>query len=137
MKLYRYIFIFALAVLAASCTGKKGAMGPEETVEAFNTALTAGDFETARALCDTVSMDDYLKTWRKMMNSLQKEDSCAFAIAAGMLAGAEFEVENMERDGDERTVQYILKAEGNTKTKKATVKKEEGVWKVTSITDAI
>ncbi len=138
MKIFKHIFICATAVLAmASCNEKKTEMTPEAVVEGFYRAVAAGDFASARALCDTVSMEGYLMDYQMVMDSLQKEDSCATAIAASILAGAEFEVTGVDRDGDIRTVRYTLRTEGNTKDKKATVKKEEGEWKVTEITDAI
>ncbi len=135
--LLKYIFACAAFLAMASCGGKKETPGPEAVVEAFSRAVAAGDFGTAREFCDSLSMDDYLENYRKVMSSMQKEDSSAFAIATGMLAGAEFEVVVLEKNGDERTVQYRLAAEGNEISKKATVRKEEGEWKVTAITDAI
>ncbi len=135
MKIFGYIFICAALPVLFSCNGKKEVMEPEEVVEAFSRAVAAGDFDMARRLCDTVSMNDYLENCRKVMSSLQKEDSCAFAIAAGMLSGAGFEVENMERNGDERTVQYRLVLGDNAKTRKAALEKEEGEWRVREITD--
>ncbi len=138
MKTLKYMTIcFAAVIMTISCNGKKEAMTPEAVVEDFCRAVAAGDFEEARSLCDTVSMNDYLRNYQKAMNSLQKEDSSALAIAAGILAGAEFEVTGVEKNGDERTIHYILKAEGCEKAKKATVKKEEGEWRVKEITDAI
>ncbi len=126
-----------VAMIAVSCNEKKGVMGPEEVVEAFTRAVASGDFCSARALCDTESMDDYLENYREIMNSFQKEDSSALAIASSMLAGAEFEVIGTEKNGEEKTIEYRISAEGYDMTRKATVKKEEGEWKVKAITDAI
>ncbi len=137
MKLFKYIIICAGVLAMASCNEKKAAMEPEEVVEAFCRSVAAGDFSTARALCDTVSMKDYLENYQEVMNSLQKEDSCALAIASEKLSGADFEVTGVERNGDARTIQYRLAAGGHEKTRKAAVKKEEGEWKVAEITDAI
>ncbi len=126
-----------VVMIAVSCKEKKEEMGPEAVVEAFNRAVAAGDFSTARSFCDTESMDEYLGNYRKVMNSFQKEDSSALVIASSMLAGAEFEVIGTEKNGEERIIEYRLSAEGLDKTRRATVKKEEGEWKVTGITDAI
>ena len=115
---------------------EKEAMGPEAAVETFCRAVAAGDFETAGGLCDTVSMKGYLDEWRKVWNDLQKEDSSALAIASSMLSGAEIEVIRTERNGEKRTVLYRIEAEGNSKTRIATVKNEEGEWKVEEISDA-
>ncbi len=139
MKLFRYIFICTAAVLAtAACNEeKKETMGPEAVVEAFCRSVAAGDFEAACALCDTVGMKDYIDIYKKAMEAMQKTDSSALAIAASMLSGAEFEVTKIDKDGEKRTVHYTVRAEGNAKSKKATVRKEEGEWKVETITDAI
>ena len=133
-----------IAALIGICTLMHGcrdaevekAMGPEAAVEAFCRAVAAGDFETADELCDTVSMKGYMDEWQKVWNDLQKEDSSALAIASSMLSGAEIEVIRTERNGDKRTVLYRIEAEGNSKTRTATVKNEEGEWKVEEISDA-
>lgn len=135
------IFIAALIGICTLMHGcrdaeEKKAMGPEAAVEAFCRAVAAGDFETADELCDTVSMKGYLDEWRKVWNDLQKEDSSALAIASSMLSGAEIEVIRTERNGEKRTVLYRIEAEGNSKTRTATVKNEEGEWKVEEISDA-
>jgi hypothetical protein len=135
------IFIAALIGICTLMHGcrdaeEKKAMGPEAAVETFCRAVAAGDFETAGGLCDTVSMKGYLDEWRKVWNDLQKEDSSALAIASSMLSGAEIEVIRTERNGEKRTVLYRIEAEGNSKTRTATVKNEEGEWKVEEISDA-
>ena len=135
------IFIAALIGICTLMHGcrdaeEKKAMGPEAAVETFCRAVAAGDFETAGGLCDTVSMKEYLDEWRKVWNDLQKEDSSALAIASSMLSGAEIEVIRTERNGEKRTVLYRIEAEGNSKTRTATVKNEEGEWKVEEISDA-
>ena len=135
------IFIAALIGICTLMHGCRDAeeeksMGPEAAVETFCRAVAAGDFETAGGLCDTVSMKGYLDEWRKVWNDLQKEDSSALAIASSMLSGAEIEVIRTERNGEKRTVLYRIEAEGNSKTRTATVKNEEGEWKVEEISDA-
>ena len=139
-RILKYLIVAAGMVMAAGCGGnnaeEKKAMGPEAAVETFCRAVAAGDFETADELCDTVSMKGYLDEWRKVWNDLQKEDSSALAIASSMLSGADIEVIRTERNGEKRTVLYRIEAEGNSKTRTATVKNEEGEWKVEEISDA-
>ena len=135
------IFIAALIGICTLMHGcrdaeEEKAVGPEAAVETFCRAVAAGDFETAGGLCDTVSMKGYLDEWRKVWNDLQKEDSSALAIASSMLSGAEIEVIRTERNGEKRTVLYRIEAEGKSKTRTATVKNEEGEWKVEEISDA-
>ncbi len=136
MKKIKYIFICALFMTAVSCNVKKDSMGPEAVVETFCRTVASGDIQAARALCDTLSMNDYLDNYQKAMDSLQKEDSCAFAIARSILEGAEFEVTGTDKKGEERIILYRLAAEGYEKVKKATLTKEEGEWRITAITDA-
>ena len=45
-------------------------------------------------------------------------------------------VEEVSNEDDRRIVSYTLAADGNRKTRKATLKKEEGEWRVERITDA-
>ncbi|MBR2065219.1 MAG: DUF4878 domain-containing protein [Bacteroidales bacterium] len=136
------IFIVALIGICSLMQGcgnveEKKEMGPEATVEAFNRAITAGDFATAHSLCDTVSMKGYLDSYIEAWETLQREDSSALAIASSLLSGAVLEISKVEKDGEGKAVYYTLETEGHRKERKATVKKEEGEWKVQEITDAI
>lgn len=127
-----------VAVLSATgCNSSSSVeMGPAETVEAFNRAITAGDFAQARELCDTLSMKDYLDSYHEAWDVLMAEDSSALSIAASILEKAVIEVEEVRKEGEKRVVLYTLEADGHSKTRKATVKKEEGAWRVEKITDA-
>lgn len=119
------------------CKGSQSVeMGPTEVVEAFNRAITAGDFAQARQLCDTVAMKDYLESYNEAWNVIMAEDSSALAIASSILEKAVIEVTEVKKDGEKRVVLYTLAADGHSKTRKATVKKEEGAWRVEKITDA-
>ncbi|MBQ3607400.1 MAG: DUF4878 domain-containing protein [Bacteroidales bacterium] len=140
----RKIAVGALAVavlLAAGCGGKKektDAMGPEETVEAFVRAVTGGEFCEAMSLCDTLTMKKYIRDYAQAWDMLVRKDSGAVAIAAAVLAEADFRTEDVVKDGDRRKVTYTLDAgEGKNKKKTATVRKEEGVWIVEEITDSL
>lgn len=129
--------VVAGLVILAGCGGSsEKAMGPEETVEAFCRAVTAGQWSQAEALCDTVSMKAYLDSHKEAWETLQKEDSCALAIAESILADTVMTVEKVSKEDDRRIVSYTLAADGNSKTRKATLKKEEGAWRVERITDA-
>ena len=111
-------------------------MGPAEVVEAFNRAITGGDFTTAYQLCDTVSMKDYLDSYQEAWNVLTAEDSSTLSIAVSILEKAVTEVKEVSKSDEKRIVLYSLEADGHSKTKKATVKKVEGAWRVEEITDA-
>ena len=47
------------------------------------------------------------------------------------------DIEKIEKADEGKAVYYTLEADGHTKTRKAIVKKTEGIWKVAEITDAI
>ena len=127
---------FAFLVGNGCKGGQSVEMGPSEVVEAFNRAVTAGDFSKASELCDTVAMKDYLDSYHEAWDVLQAEDSSALSIAASILEKAVIEVEEVKKEGDKRIVLYTLEADGHSKTRKAIVKKEEGAWRVERITDA-
>ena len=129
-----------MLVMAAGCGGrqdKKAEMGPAETVEAFVRAVTAGEFDEAMSLCDTLTMKEYVDRYAGAWDMLTRKDSSATAIAAGIMADFEFAVEDIAKNDDSRLVTYTVTAGGKTKTKTATVKKDEGVWKVEEITDSL
>lgn len=142
-KILKYAFItgVAIGIVAAAIIWNrhnegKEVMGPEETLETFCRAVAAGQWQEAMALCDTVGMKEYLDSHRKTWKILQSKDSSALAIASGILAGTEISVSEVRKEGDRRVITYTLTAEGCSKTKEATVKKEEGAWRVERITDA-
>lgn len=125
-----------MLLLRDAGSGDNVELGPEETVEAFCRAVTAGDFDCACGLCDTVAMKAYLDSHREAWEVLSREDSSALAIASSILSGAVMQVSDVAKDGDRRLVTYSLEADGHSKSRVATVRKEEGAWKVAGITDA-
>ena len=132
------VIAFGIAAITGKDGAKKGEMGPEAVVEAFNRAVTAGDWSAAEGLCNTVSMKDYLESHQEAWETLQKEDSSALAIAASILSGAVMEFRKVEKHNDGRAVHYTLEADGHRKERKAVVRtNEEGEWKIEDITDAI
>ncbi len=127
-----------MMLMAAGCGEKKAAvMGPDETVEAFCRAVAAGRFEEAKSLCDTVTMKGYIEKYAQAWNMLTEKDSKATAIASASLADADIMVEDIAKDGDRRIITYVIAAGDMDKKKTATVRKEDGVWKVERITDCL
>lgn len=133
-----FIGITAAAIFIMSgCNGSRSVeMGPAETVEAFNRAITAGDFGKAATLCDTVAMKDYLESYKEAWNAICLEDSTVLSIASSILEKTVTDVEEVKKEGDDRVVLYTLRADGHSKTRKAVLRKEEGAWRVERITDA-
>ena len=126
-----------MVALLSGCKGtqQKGqVMGPEAVAEAFCRAVAAGDMEQAETLCDTVSMKGYLDAWKESWAELAKKDSSALRIAGDILSESAFTVVKVEKDADRRTITYTLEAEGRSKSRKAVLKKEEGEWRVESMT---
>lgn len=130
--------VSAFAFLVGNgCNGSRSAeMGPAEVVEAFNRAVTAGDFDKASELCDTVAMKDYLESYKEAWDTLNAEDSTILSIASSILEKAVIKVEDVKKEGNKRVVLYSLEADGHSKTRKAVVRKEEGAWRVEMISDA-
>ena len=132
--------VVAAMSVASSCgngkTDKAAELGPEQTLETFCRAMASGEFDKAAELCDTMAMKSYIEAYVQAWVMQAKADSSATAIAGAMLSEADITVEDVVREGDKRHILYIMDAgNGLRKEKKATVKKEEGVWKVEQITD--
>lgn len=134
------MILIAAALIICSCsqTGKQEkALGPEETVEAFCKAIACGDFCAARELCDTVSMAPYIGACQERWDNMAKMDSALVDIAAALLSSAQIEIKETVKEGEYRKVFYSIDAtRGMKKEKVATVKKEEGAWRVGQISDA-
>ena len=130
------IFITAVILAVSGCGNKTHkADGPEATVVAFYEAVTDGDWEKAESLCDTLLMREYLNRQVEARGKLMKEDSSAYAIAAGLLLEAEVNIKAVEKIEGGREILYSITAGGHEKERKASVMKKEGKWKVAEITD--
>lgn len=130
--------VVSMIVLLAGCKGSEGKAqaGPEDVLKEFNRAITAGDFTKAYTLCDSTTMSDYIESYREAWETLQKQDSSALAIASSILSGAVIEITASQKEDEGRTLSYTLEADGHSKTRKASMIREEGEWKVEKITDA-
>ena len=128
--------VAGMVILTGCCGGQERAMGPEETVEAFCRAVTAGEWTEAKALCDTTSMRDYLDSYRETWETLLKKEGRVMEIAQTLLAETVTTIKDVRREDDRRIISYTLTADGNSKLKEATLRKEEGAWRVERITDA-
>ena len=125
----------AVILLTRGCS-KEISMDPEDVVEAFTKAVAAGRFEEADGLCDRNSMSGYIDTYRTAMEKRSGSDSAAVAIAAGILSDISVEVTDVVKAKGSRTVFYTIRdIYGHSKEKVATLKDEEGEWKVTEIRD--
>ena len=113
-------------------------MGPAETVEAFCSALISGEYDEAFSFCDSLQMQSYINNVRKASDKAARRDSSAAAIAASILKEAQIEIGETTKDQDKRMVNYtIVVNEELKKDKVASMKKEDGKWKIEAITDRV
>ena len=128
------LILTIITVLMTGCfQGKKAELGPEETLETFYRVLCTGDFDSAAALCDSLSMDGYIDGYRRVFAEC---DSTVRVIASDILSEMAVTVTDVEKSGQSRTVFYELTAtDGYSKGKVATLRKEEGAWKIEAVTD--
>ena len=135
-----FIAILVSLTVLAGCTGSRKAkeMGPAETVEAFCKALVSGEYDEAFSFCDSLQMQSYIDNIRAAFNEAARRDSSAAAIAASILKEAQVEIGEISKEQDKRMVNYtIIINEDLKKEKIASMKKEEGEWKIEAITDRV
>lgn len=152
MKTYRtkYVIIMGLALLACgvgvllthSNEGNADELSAEETkaesvLERFIYALRDGDFETASSMCDTTSLQDYLDAYKQGWEKQSMKDSADFAAIRSIIANTTMSTDKMEELDGVCIIDYTLSMDDQTKRCQATVKKEEGEWKVAAITNEI
>ena len=136
MKMKRIIVLATVAVIATGCfQGNKSEIGPRETLEMFYRSLCCGDLDGAGNLCHKPGMDGYMENFRQ---AWEKTDSTIAAITSDILSEMSIEITDEQRDGQIRTIFYELTAtDGQNKEKIATLRKEEGAWKIEAITDRL
>ena len=128
------MLLTAVAVVLTGCIQtREAALGPGETLETFYTNLFAGDFDEAESLCDTLGMQEYIGVLR---GAWEQTDSSVMTIVPAILSETTVSITDIVKNGQERTVFHKLTATDCSDTEKiATLRKEEGGWKIKSITD--
>lgn len=128
------LLLTAVAVFLTGCIHtREASLGPDETLETFYTNLFAGDFDEAESLCDTLGMQEYIGVLKGVWG---QADSSVMTIVPAILSETAVSITDIVKNGQERTVFYKLTAtDGSDKEKIATLRKEEGGWKIKSITD--
>ena len=136
MKMKKIIVLAAAAVITAGCfQGSKSEIGPRETLETFYRCICDGNFEGAENLCHKEEMNGYLENIR---TAWKKSDITVTAIASDILSEMTIDIKDEQRDGQTRTIFYELTTtDGQNKEKIATLRKEEGAWKIEAITDRL
>ena len=131
----RNIFIIAAIVFTAiGCSRNSSTeLGPVETIEAFCEAIFSGDFDKADGFCAETDTNEYVA---RLQEGWTKSDESIKAILPEILSECLVEVTDIVKNGQERTIFYkMTTTDGQSKEKIAALKKEEGVWKITAITD--
>lgn len=138
---YSFICGIAVGIIAAALIWRKSGdtkqeAGPEETVGTFCRMMVSGDFAGACALCDTMTMKDYIGAYAQVWEMQHSQDSSAVATTAGILSGMDIRTEAVIKDGDRRLVHFTIAVNDDmTKKKTATLRKEGRQWRVEGITD--
>ena len=139
MIMSRFIFrLHAVVALLICMTGCKGGqksleMGPADTVIAFHKAAAVGDWAEAQKHCDAAIMREYIDTYKAFFENLEKKDEGAMKVARSILDDLTITIDEVRKEEDKRTVRYTLGINGMSKTKKSTLVKKEGAWKVEKI----
>jgi hypothetical protein len=130
----RLLIAMSAAVFIMGCQQNgETKLGPDGTLEAVYKSLYSGAFDQAESLCDIPAMSEYVNSFRM---AWEKNDSTIRTITSDILADISIEITDAEQNSQNRTVFYKMTAtDGQNKEKIATLRKEEGAWKITAITD--
>lgn len=109
--------------------------GPEAVVIEFTEAMKAGDFEKAQKFCDPETMQEYLDAYMQKWEAMSIKDSSAFASTVRILGETTIEIGEVDMQDGVCFIDYTLRLDKNARKCRASMKKEEGEWKVTEITD--
>ncbi|MBR5834042.1 MAG: DUF4878 domain-containing protein [Bacteroidales bacterium] len=141
MKRGRFMALTGAALLAASamfvfsCRSQGEKLGPEGVVTEFVSAMKSGDFDKAYSLCDSSSMHSHLDAYAQMWQKMSQKDSASFSAMTEILAGTEVHFKGVTEGDGTCVVEYALEMEGSGKNCSATLRLEEGEWKLVEITD--
>ena len=109
--------------------------GPEAVVIEFTEAMKAGDFKKAQKFCDPETMQEYLDAYMQKWEAMSIKDSSAFASTVRILGETTIEIGEVDMQDGVCFIDYTLRLDKNARKCRASMKKEEGEWKVTEITD--
>jgi hypothetical protein len=132
--------VVAVSVIAAVFLSGEGAShkaekpGPEGVVSSFVSAMKSGDFEEALALCDSASMHEHMHAYMQKWQEMSLKDSSTFCSLTEVLADIQISFDGMTEEHGMCHVDYRLAMEDSEKECRATLRKEEGEWKIVEIT---
>ena len=130
----RLLIAVAISLFVMGCQQSgETKLGPDTTLENFYKNLCAGEFGQAESLCEAAGMEGYVNEFRL---AWEKSDSTTRRIASAILAEVSIEITDTEQNGQNRTIFYkMTTTDGQSKEKIATLRKEEGEWKIMAIID--
>lgn len=130
----RLLIAMAAAVFIMGCQQNgETKPGPDDTLEIFYRNLCSGAFEQTGDLCDIPFMEEYINCFR---SAWENNDSTIRVIASDILADVSIEITDTEQNSQNLTIFYkMTSTDGQSKEKIATLRKEEGAWKITAIID--
>ena len=127
------------AIIAMCCGGEDSQStkksSPEGVLVEFTSALKTGDFDKAYSLSDTVSMKCYMNAYTQKWKELSKKDSATFTSIVNLLKETQIHFNDTHNEDGVCIIRYALELDGSKKEHQATLRKEEGEWKVVEITD--
>ena len=130
------IALVAIFVMKDGGSSEKKTAGPEDVIIGFTAAMKEGDFEKAYSLCDTSSMHAHLDAYVQLWEIKSAKDSAAFAATLKILSETAVEIDGVEEKDGVCFVGYTLEMDGDIRKCQASLKKEEGEWKIAEITSA-
>lgn len=147
-NIYKYAFITGVAIGAAAAViliisgsrkEKEEKMEAAETVELFCRSVASGDWEDAAQVCDTLLMQDYIDRCRNIWETeTDREEKRIVELAKEMMSSMTFTALQEKKVPGGVEVSFCIEMEGEeARYRTATLKRQEGIWKVTEITDSI
>lgn len=140
----KYVYLAAIAILGVgalllfgngeSVSQENKKLGPEGIVAEFFSAMKAGEFKTAEKFCNADSMTVYMNAYKQKWEKLS-QNKASFEETVRILSETKLDFTGMEELDGVCTVDYTLEMDGVQKMHQATLRMEEGEWKMVKITD--
>jgi hypothetical protein len=139
------VYLAAIAILGVgafllfgngeSSSKESKKLEPECVVAEFFSAMKAGEFKTAENFCNADSMTVYMNAYKQKWNKLSQNDKASFDETVKILSETKLDFTGTEKLDSICIVDYTLEMDGIQKMHQATLRMEEGEWKMVKITD--
>ena len=141
----KYVYLAAIAILGVGAcllfgngetsSREEKKLGPEAVVGEFFSAMKAGEFKTAEKFCNADSMTVYMNAYQQKWKKLSENNKGTFEETAKILSETQIDFNGMQELDGVCIVDYTLEMNGIQKMHQATLRMEEGEWKMVRITD--